>query len=136
MQRVDTAPGGMSPASLAAPTIRGMVYIQDFNARHPALGDPAGTVNRNGTRLLEHTRRNQITRWDTGGATHAQGGTLESGPHPYIWTRALPSEVYVCSALFSDHICFSIHYFLVVPHRMRAMLVLSRLHIYFCPVFL
>ncbi|MPC85936.1 hypothetical protein E2C01_080742 [Portunus trituberculatus] len=83
---VYAAPGRMEPAIFPAPTIRGDVYMGDFNARHPALGDLSGTVNRNGTRLLEYTRRYQLTRWDTGGATHARG------------------------ALFSDHVGLSILY--------------------------
>ena len=33
------APGGMDPATFPAPTIRGVVYMGDFNSRHPALGD-------------------------------------------------------------------------------------------------
>ena len=109
---VYSAPRGMNPAALPAPTIRGMVYIGDFNARHPALGDLSGTVNRNGTLLLEYIRRNQLTRWTTGGATHAQGGTLD-----HILTCGLaPSQVKCTSvpALFSDHIGLSIHYTLPV----------------------
>lgn len=105
---VYSAPGGMDPATFPAPTIRGMIYIGDFNARHPALGDLSGTVNRNGTRLLEYIRRNQLTRWDTAGATHARGGTLD-----HILTCGLvPSHVKCSSvpALFSDHVGLSIHY--------------------------
>ena len=105
---VYSAPGGLTPATFPAPTIRGMVYTGDFNARHPALGDLSGTVNRNGTRLLEYIRRNQLTRWDTAGATHARGGTLD-----HILTCGLvPSQVKCSSvpALFSDHVGLSIHY--------------------------
>ena len=105
---VYSAPRGMNLATLPAPTTCGMIYIGDFNARHTALGDLSGTVNRNGTLLLEYIRRNQLTRWNTDGATHAQGGTLD-----HILTCGLvPSQVKCTSvpSLFSDHIGLSIHY--------------------------
>lgn len=105
---VYSAPGGMHPTTFPAPTIHGIAYIGDFNARHPSFGDLSGTVNRNGTRLLEYIRRNGLTRWDTAGATHARGGTLD-----HILTCGLvPSQVRCASvpALFSDHIGLSLHY--------------------------
>ena len=119
------APGGMDPATFPAPTIRGVVYMGDFNSRHPALGDLSGTINRNGTRLLEYTRRYQLTRWDTGGATHARGGTLD-----HILTCGLvPSQVKCSSvpALFSDHVGLSIHYSLPtqpVPVHIRTRIAI------------
>lgn len=67
------APGRMNPAVLPVPSINGTIYMGDFNSRHPALGDVPGTINRNGTRLLQYIHRNQLTRWNTAGATHARG---------------------------------------------------------------
>ncbi|MPC73399.1 hypothetical protein E2C01_067726 [Portunus trituberculatus] len=105
---VYSAPGGLNAATFLAPTIHGIAYIGDFNARHPSIGDLSGTVNRSGTRLLEYIRRNGLTSWDTAGATHARGGTLD-----HILTCGLvPSQVRCASvpALFSDHIGLSLLY--------------------------
>ncbi|XP_066974195.1 uncharacterized protein [Macrobrachium rosenbergii] len=85
-----------------------MVYMGDFNARHSSLGDLAGTVNCNGNQLLQYIRRNQLTRWDTGGSTHSRGGTLD-----HILTCGLvPSRVQCTTVptLFSDHVGLSIQY--------------------------
>ncbi len=80
----------------------------DFNARHPALGDVAGKSNRSGTLLLQYIHRHRLTRWDSTGATHAQGGTLD-----HILTTGLVASKVKCSSapdLFSDHIALSIIY--------------------------
>ena len=98
----------MDPAALPVPNIRGMVYMGDFNARHPALGDPSRFVNRNETRLLEYIRRNSLTRWNIAGATHAQGGALD-----HILACGLVASQVKCSsvpALFSDHMVLSVQH--------------------------
>lgn len=59
----------LSVQGLPSPTVRGVIYMGDFNARHPELGDRPGTINRNGLRLLSYLRSHCLTRWDTGGAT-------------------------------------------------------------------
>ncbi|MPC60090.1 hypothetical protein E2C01_054127 [Portunus trituberculatus] len=115
----------MEPATFPALTIRGVVYMGDFNARHPALGDLSGIVNRNGTRLLEYTRRYQLTRCDTGGTTHARGGTLD---HILI-CGLVPSQVKCSSipALFSDHVGLSILYSL--PSQPASVHICTRIAI-------
>lgn len=93
---------------LPPPLTCGIVYIGDFNARHPELGDKSPTPNRNGPRLLGYIWRNRLTRWDTGGATHSHGGTLD-----HILTSGLVASRVKCSSvpvLFSDHIALSFHY--------------------------
>ena len=105
---VYSSPGGLRPDTLPAPSARGMVYMGDFNARHPALGDISGSVNGNGGRLLRYIQRNQLTRWDVAGATHSHGGTLD-----HVLTCGLvPSQVKCASvpSLFSDHVALSLHY--------------------------
>ncbi|XP_064110238.1 uncharacterized protein LOC135218023 [Macrobrachium nipponense] len=111
---VYAAQSRINTAKLPAPTLRGMVYMGDFNARHPDLGDLVDTVNRNGNLLLGYIRRNQLTRWDTGGSTHARGGTLD-----HILTCGLVPSLVNCvtfPTLFSDHIGLSIQYSLPATH--------------------
>ncbi|KAK7081288.1 hypothetical protein SK128_006248 [Halocaridina rubra] len=66
--------------SVPPPAARGMVYIGDFNTRHPALGDLSGTENHSGARLIEFIRAKHLSQWDTGGAMYSQGGTLDQIP--------------------------------------------------------
>ncbi|XP_076030944.1 uncharacterized protein LOC143019134 [Oratosquilla oratoria] len=74
---VYSAPGLINLPALPIPTDSGMIYMGDFNARHPALGDVSPTPNRAGRPLLDYIRRYRLTRWDTGGATHTRGGTID-----------------------------------------------------------
>lgn len=55
-----------------------MIYIGDFNAQHPDLSDISPAPNQNGQYLLEYIRRYQLSRWETGGATHSLGA-IEDG---------------------------------------------------------
>ena len=50
---VYVAPGKIDTGILPPPSVHSTVYMGDFNARHPALGDVSLTPNRNGTRLEE-----------------------------------------------------------------------------------
>ena len=87
-----------------------MVYMGDFNARHPALGDVSPTPNRSGLPLLEYIRRHRLTHWPTEGATHTRGGTLD-----HIITSGLVASQVKCFSirtLFSDHIGLGLQYFL------------------------
>ncbi len=63
----------LHPAALPLPS----VYLEDFNVRHPALGDLSGSSNRPGVLLLSYIRKYHLTRWNTGGDTHSRGGTLD-----------------------------------------------------------
>ncbi|KAK3885900.1 hypothetical protein Pcinc_009918 [Petrolisthes cinctipes] len=74
---VYSAPARLTLEALPSPTVRGMVYMGDFNARHSDLGDGSGSINRNGVRLLSYIHKHHLTHWDTGGATHCRGGTLD-----------------------------------------------------------
>ncbi len=107
---VYSAPARLYLAALPPPTVRGMAYLGDFNARHPDLGDRSGSTNYPGLRHLSYIRRHHLTRWDTGGATHSRGGTLD-----HVLTSGLVTCRIQCSsvpALFSDHIslrfCYSL----------------------------
>ena len=107
---VYSAPARLHLAALPPPTVRGFVYMGDFNARHPALGDCSSFPNSCGLRLLSYIRRLHLTRWDTGGATHSHGGTLD-----HVLTSGLVASRVQCSsvpALFSDHLairfCYSL----------------------------
>lgn len=86
----------------------GMIYMGDFNARHPDLGDVSPNPNRNGLPLLEYIRRHRLTYWPIGGATHIRGGTLD-----HIITSGLVASKVKCSSvttLFSDHVAISLMY--------------------------
>ena len=105
---VYSAPGVINLPALPTPTDRGMIYMGDFNARHPALGDASPVPNRNGLPLLNYIHRYHLTRWDTGGATHARGGTLD-----HVLTSGLVASRVSCHSipsLFSDHIAVSLQY--------------------------
>ena len=105
------APRGLNTDYLPPSIIRGTVYLGDFNARHPDLGDHS-RINRSGGRLLSYIRSHNLTRWDTGGATHSRGGTLD-----HILTFGLVMSCIDCSSvpeLFSDHIALRFSYSL--PH--------------------
>ena len=88
------AAAGLNPQTLPPPTVCGMVYIGDFNARHPDLCDLSGSHNRNGVRVLSYLHSYCLTRWDTGGATHSRGGTV-------LWITL-------------DYVALSLHYSLSV----------------------
>lgn len=131
---VYAAPGRIDTAVLPTPTVRGTIYMGDFNARHPALGDFSLAPNRNGTRLEEWLRRYRLTRWDTGGATHSRGGTLD-----HILTHGLVASSVRCSSvptLFSDHLALTLHYSLPAapPHLHRR----TRINIppKYCPTYI
>ena len=105
---VYSAPGRINLAALPLPTLRGAIYMGDFNARHPELGDTSHTPNRNGPRLLDYVRCHRLTRWITGGATHSRGGTLD-----YIFTSGLVAsrvECFSVPVLFSDHVALGLRY--------------------------
>ena len=105
---VYSAPGRINLAALPLPTLRGVIYMGDFNARHPDLGDTSATPNRSGPRLLDYVRQYRLTRWDTGGATHSRGGTLD-----HIFTSGLVAsrvECFSIPVLFSDHVAIGLHY--------------------------
>ena len=131
---VYSAPGVINLPALPVPTDRGMVYMGDFNARHPALGDVSPTPNRGGLPLLNYIRRNRLTRWDTGGATHARGGTVD-----HIITAGLvPSRVHCHSvpSLFSDHVALSLQYSLpgrpTFPHHRTRISIPPK----YCPTYI
>ena len=115
-------PLGLSPAALPPPAVQGMIYMGDFNARHPEMSDVSPTPNRNGRLLLQFIKANHLTRWATGGATHTRGGTLD-----HVITSGLVAAHVTCSsvpALFSDHVALSFKYSLPIQsssvhHRLR-----------------
>ncbi|MPC48146.1 hypothetical protein E2C01_041913 [Portunus trituberculatus] len=114
--------GEIDTGVLPTPSIRSTIYMGDFNVRHPALGDISATPNRNGIRLEDYIRRYRLRRWDTGGATHSRGGTLD-----YILTHGLVTFNVRCSSvptLFSDHLALVLQYslqstFPPLHHRLR-----------------
>lgn len=130
---VYAAPGMLNPTVLPVPMDRSMIYLGDINARHPALGDTVGTINRSGTKLLQYIYRNHLTRWGTVGATHARGGTLD-----HIITAGLVASRVKCSsipALFSDHIALNLHYSLPAtptPKYSRSRIVIPPKY---CPTY-
>uniref|UniRef100_A0A0P4W4C6 Endonuclease/exonuclease/phosphatase domain-containing protein n=1 Tax=Scylla olivacea TaxID=85551 RepID=A0A0P4W4C6_SCYOL len=108
---VYSAPGRMNLAALPLPTLRGFIYMGDFNARRPDLSDSSHTPNRNGPRLLDYVRRYRLTRWNTGGATHSRGGTLD-----HIFTSGLVASRVKCFSvpvLFSDHVALGLRYYVL-----------------------
>ena len=116
---VYSAPGKINLPVLLVPTDRGMIYMGDFNARHPALGDVFPTPNCSGVLLLSYIHCYRLTRWDTGEATHARGGTLD-----HILTSGLVASRVSCHSipfLFSDHIALSLQYSILtrpsLPHH-------------------
>lgn len=119
---VYSAPGKINLPALPPAAPHGMIYMGDFNARHPALGDVSSTPNRSGLPLLEYIRRHRLTHWPTGGATHTRGGTLD-----HIITFGLVASHVKCfpiRTLFSDHIALGLQYSLPsgpsLPHtRLR-----------------
>lgn len=107
------APGLLNVSALPPPTDLGTIYMGDFNSRHPDLGD-LSALNRNGRQLLQYIHRNHLTRWDTGGATHSRGGTLD-----HILTAGLVAAQVRCSsipALFSDHVALGFWYSVPTTH--------------------
>lgn len=119
---VYSAPGRINLNDLPPSSLHGMIYMGDFNARHPALGDVSPTPNRGGLPLLEYIRRHHLTHWPIGGATHIRGGTLD-----HIITSGLVASQVKCFSiptLFSDHVAIGLQYSLPLtpspPHtRLR-----------------
>ena len=105
---VYSAPTKLNPDILPPPTVRGIVYMGDFNSRHSDLGDIFGSYNRNGLLLRNYIHNHNLTRWDTGGATHSRGGTLD----PLLSAGLIASRVkcFAVPALFSDHIALNFNY--------------------------
>ncbi|MPC54157.1 hypothetical protein E2C01_048065 [Portunus trituberculatus] len=131
---VYSAPARLTLQALNPPTVRGFVYMGDFNARHPDLGDPSPSCNHNGPRLLAYIGRHRLTRWDTGGATHSRGATLD-----YILTAGLVSSRVQCStmpSLFSDHVALRLMYSLSTifsPPSSRLRIVVPPKY---CPIYI
>ena len=131
---VYSSPARLTLRALPPPTVRGVVYMGDFNARHSDLGDPSASSNHNGPRLLAYIRRHHLTRWDTGGATHSRGGTLD-----YILTAGLVASRVQCSAvpaLFSDHVALRFTYSLpanFTPPSSRSRIVVPPKY---CPTYI
>ncbi|MPC59880.1 hypothetical protein E2C01_053909 [Portunus trituberculatus] len=91
-----------------------MIYIGDFNSRHPELGDQT-MLKRNGHHLLLYVKRNHLTHWDVSGATHACGGTLD-----HIITSGLVATHVSCTSIptfFSDYMALSFRYSLPFQHE-------------------
>lgn len=72
----NSASGRLNVNDLPQPTDQGIIYVRDFNERYTQLGDMS-TINTNGRQLLHYIQSNHLTRWETRGATHAHGGTLD-----------------------------------------------------------
>uniref|UniRef100_A0A0P4VPI3 Uncharacterized protein n=1 Tax=Scylla olivacea TaxID=85551 RepID=A0A0P4VPI3_SCYOL len=101
------APGRINLPALPAAASCGMIYMGDFNARHPALSDVSSIPNRSGLPLLEYIRRHRLTHWPTGGATHTRGGTLD-----HIITSGLVASHVKCFSIRTllDHIALGLQY--------------------------
>ncbi|ROT79248.1 hypothetical protein C7M84_002030 [Penaeus vannamei] len=56
----------MNIDALPSPMDHSIIYMGDFNARHPALGGRSNTVNYSGTQVTKFIQHNHLTRWDTG----------------------------------------------------------------------
>jgi len=130
---VYSAPGVINLPALPTPTDHGIVYMGDFNARHPGLGDISPTPNRNGPPLLNYIRRHHLTHWNTGGATHVRGGTVD-----HIITYGLVASHVSCSSipsLFSDHIALGLQYSLPtqtsLPHQRARISIPPK----YCPTY-
>ncbi|KAK3893344.1 hypothetical protein Pcinc_002898 [Petrolisthes cinctipes] len=131
---VYSAPARLTLEALPSPTVRGTVYMGDFNARHSDLGDGSGSINRNGVRLLSYIRKHHLTRWDTGGATHCRGGTLE-----YILPSGLIASQVKCFSvpdLFSDHIAHRFHYTLTAGSSASATRLRIAVPPKYCPTYI
>lgn len=105
---VYSAPGRINLPALPAATAHGIIYMGDYNAQHPALGDVSSTPNRSGLPLLEYIRRHRLTHWPTGGPTHNRGGTLDN-----IITSGLVAscvKTFNIQTLFSDHDALGLKY--------------------------
>ncbi|KAK3893651.1 hypothetical protein Pcinc_002564 [Petrolisthes cinctipes] len=97
---VYSGPARLTLEALPSPTVRGMVYIGDFNAQHSDLGDGSGSINHNGVGLFSYIRKHHVTRWNTGGATHCRGGTLD-----YILSSGLrASQLNSCTLISRPHL--------------------------------
>lgn len=56
MCNVYCVPGGLQTTLLPPPAAHGMMYLGDFNARHPELGDASPIGKRSGRNLLQYIR--------------------------------------------------------------------------------
>jgi len=131
---VYSAPGRINLPALPTVTSPGMIYMGDFNARHPALGDVSPIPNRSGLPLLEYIRRHRLTHWPTGGATHTRGGTLD-----HIITSGLVASHVKCfpiQTLFSDHVALGLQYSLSsgpsLPHTRLRITIPPK----YCPTYI
>lgn len=98
--QVYSVPGVINLPALSSPADHGRVYMRDFSVQHPALDDVSPTSS----------RRYHLTHWNTEGATHARGGTLDCIATYglvsfYVSRNSIPS-------LFSDRIALSLQNFL------------------------
>jgi len=84
----------MNIDALPSPMDHSIIYMGAFNARHSALGGRSNTVSYSGTQVTKFIQHNHLTRWDTGGATHSQGGTLD-----HILTYGLAASQVKCSSM-------------------------------------
>ena len=131
---VYSAPGRINLDALPTPMTRGMIYLGDFNARHPELGDTTPTPNRNRPRFLEYIRRHRLTDWNTEGSTHSLKGTLE-----HILTSGLVESRVKCSSvpvLFSDHIALNLHYSITSEQSPRHARTRISIPPKYCPVYI
>lgn len=105
---VYSAPGRIIFTDLPHSASHGMIYMGDFNARHPNLGDASPNPNRYGLPLVQYIRRHNITHWPVGGTTHIRGGTLDHIiTHGLVALQVKRSSI---TSLFSDHIALSLKY--------------------------
>lgn len=105
---IHSARNRLTLEALPSPTMRGVAIMGDFTARHPDMEDYFGSYDRNDLRLHSYIGNYQLTRWDTGGATHSRGDTLD-----HIHTFDLiASQINLSSlpALFSAHVALRFLY--------------------------
>lgn len=124
------APGGLNMNVLLPSTHQGIIFVGDFNARHPDIGDKS-TMNRSGQQLQYYIQRNHLTRWETGGATHAREETLD-----HSVTSGLVAAHFMCTyimALFSDHIALSLQYTIPVSHTSSHQRLCINIPPKYCP---
>ena len=86
---VYSVPGKINLPAFPTAPFHGMIYMRDFNGRHPALGDVSPSPNSSGLPLLEYIRRHHLTHWPKGGDTCSS-----------------------MQALFCDHVALGLQYFL------------------------
>ncbi|ROT85799.1 hypothetical protein C7M84_006458 [Penaeus vannamei] len=118
------------PGMASSPTFIHPCLISFFGA---LLGDISPTPNRNGPPLLNYIRLQHLTHWNTGGATHVRGGTVD-----HIITYGLVASQVSCSSipsLFSDHIALGLQYSLPtqtsLPHQRARISIPPK----YCPTY-